>query len=604
MTRPFSGLIFLLVLILQIPAAAQSAPFLPLEQVERGMKGVGRTIFDGVEIEEFGVEILGVLRNVRPRQNLILARLSGEKIEQSGVFGGMSGSPVYVDGRLVGAVAYSWAFATEPIAGITPIEEIVGAFKEGLPRLGSNRPAPFQPDRLYSVSTLSDLVDPIRRPSLAVELEPGRFGDLQRLTPIASPLSLSGVTPATLRYFTSLFRSLGLEPVTALSATGLSDLGEAKLEPGATLAAQLVRGDLDLSASGTITHISGTHVYAFGHPFMSIGSTDMPMTKGGVVAIISSLAGSQKVSAVGEPIGSITQDRATGILGLTGRQPDLIPLKVKLLTSRGEEKEFNYEVVTDGLLSPLLTTLSVFNSLTSYERVVGNQTLQMRCTISLKDQPEVRFENSVSDLANSSALTAVAAGAPVNVLLNSGFDDLEMEQVVVEITAVEQAKTAVLDRVWVDRVDVEPGEEIELSVFLRKPNGDMLSEKFPLKIPEQLPPGPLSILVGEGTAVTKVDAEIEASNFVPETSGQLIRAINNLKKNNRLYIRLFRNRPGAIVGGEGLPELPPSMLELLGSGRTSGGYKPIGKVIYVEHELPATDFVLEGHQVVRINVKG
>jgi hypothetical protein len=235
---------------------------------------------------------------------------------------------------------------------------------------------------------------------------------------------------------------------------------------------------------------------------------------------------------------------------------------------------------------------------------MGSQTLSVQCTISIKDQPEVKFENNVSDLSNGTVMAAITASAPLSFLMSSGFDDLEVEEVQVSVQAVEETNKAIVDQIWVDRGELKAGEELELTVFLRKPNGETISEQYPIKIPDQLPPGPLEILVGEGMSIIQLDSESDDARFEPENVRQLIRAINNLKKNNRLYIRLYRKQAGAIVGGEGLPGLPPSLLELYRSQRTSGGAKAINKVIYVEHELPPTDFVLDGHKSVRVDVKG
>jgi hypothetical protein len=584
----------------------QSPGFLPLSEVVPGMKGTGKTIFQGIQVEDFEVEVLGVLENIRPQQNMILARLGGDQIQKTGVFSGMSGSPVYIDGKLIGAIAYSFAFSREPIAGITPIQEIVDIFRQapGEGRILSSSGTGRDPAALYQAKALSDLL-PIRSfPFDDLVFDTAAWGMNQELRPIGTPVSLSGLSPQALRFVEPGLRSLGMLPVASMGSGRSNDFGEPTLEPGSTLAVQMIRGDLDASASGTVTHVSGNRIYAFGHPFMGAGFTDMPMTKAAVLTVIPSLSTSQKVSASGEFIGSIKQDRSTGVMGLLGEKPKMIPVQVNLLTSRNEKRGFRYEVITDDLLTPLLTTLAVFNSITSSESAIGGQTLKVQCKIAIKDQPEVQFENSVSDLANANVTAAVTAGAPLAFLMNAGFDDLEVEQMEVDISAVEQTRKAVVEQIWVDRGELRAGEELQLTVFLRKPNGDRISEKYPLKIPEQVSPGPLEVVVGEGMSLTQLDTEAGTSKFEPENVHQLIRAINNLKKNNRLYIRLYRKHPGVIVGGEGLPELPPSLLELYGSSRTSGSAKAIDRVIYVEHELPPTDFVLEGYRTIRISVRG
>ena len=396
---------------------------------------------------------------------------------------------------------------------------------------------------------------------------------------------------------------MGLVPVRGIGTLHSNHYDATPLEPGSTISVQLVRGDVNLSASGTVTHVSGKKIYAFGHPFMGMGYTDMPLNNAAVLTIIPHLDVSQKVSATTGFVGSVRQDRATGIMGISGEEPEMVPVRLKLRTSRNEEKEFRYEAVMDTFLTPFLLTLTVYNSILASERAIGDQTLQVKCTISIEGQTNVEFENSVSDVTSTSVLAAVAAASPVHFLLNSGFDNLKMKGIDIEVVAQEKAKKARLEKVWQDKLEARPGEELNLTVFLRKSNGETMSEKYPVKIPEDITPGPLKIVVGDGVSLAKVDVESDRKRYVPENLSQLIKAINNLKKNDRLYIRIFRDRLGTIVGGEGMPDLPPSLIALYTSKKTSGDVHSVGVAVYVEHELPATEYVLEGHKVIEVRVK-
>lgn len=577
----------------------QPTQFMPLDSVKPGMKGIGQTTFEGTQIEPFDVEILGVLRNFGPQQNLILARLSGERVDRSGVFAGMSGSPVYINERLVGAVSYSFPFSREAIAGITPIEEMIDIFEENVPtsfRLATQ----LTPRKLYTAVTLPDLSSLWQPPSVLID----SFGQSGTLQPIATPLSLSGFLPRAVASFDSRLRAMGMVSALGAGAAAAGDFPDTPLAPGSTISVQLVRGDMDVNASGTVTHIDGDMIYAFGHPFLSIGYTDLPLNKAAVLTVIPSFMNGQKLSATTSFVGSIRQDRATGIMGVRGVEPKMIPIHLKLHTSRNEIRDFQYEVVTDNFLTPFLMTFTVHNSIVSSERAIGSQTLQVKARISIKGQNAVRFENSISDPSSSPAIAAVTAASPVNFLLNSGFDDLIMERIDLEIHAVEQDRQVRLEKVWQDKLEVKAGEEVELTVFLRKANGEMLVEKHPVFIPADIQPGPLDIMIGDGISLTRAEAEEEPGEFTPQNLEQLVRAINNLKKNDRLYIRLFRNRQGAIIGGEGLPDLPPSFLSLYNSGKTSGDVKPINRVVYGEYELQATEFVLTGQQTIQVRVTG
>ena len=588
--------------LVSLPLIGQSVEFYPLESIQPGQTGYGKTVFEGTRVDTFEVEILGVLKNVGPKQNMILARLSGGPIARTGVFAGMSGSPVYIDDKLIGAVAYAFPFAKEPFAGITPIREMVDIFKEK-PEPGPRRVHRVNPYKMYDVAQLPSFLSHFELPQFIVEPSLTRRQDLGRLQPIATPLNLSGFSPRSIQQFSSQLELLGLVPVRGMGTALMEANEDTPLQAGSTITVQLVRGDIDVSASGTATHIEGDRIYGFGHPFLSVGYTDLPLNKGAVLTIIPNLMTSEKVSATLEPIGSIKQDRATGILGVAGEESQLIPVRLRLHTSRNEVKELNFEVVSDNFLTPFLMSFTVHSSIVSSERSIGGQTIQIKCTISIKGHSDINFESSVSDLVSSPVFAALAVASPVNFLLSSGFEELVMEKIDVEMTAVEQTREATVEKVWQDRLDVDPGEEVDLTVFLRQANGDTMVQKYPVKIPEEISPGPLKIVVADGMSLTREDAETGVGEFIPESLQQLIKAINNLKKNDRLYIRLVREQAGAIIAGEGMPDLPPSLLALYGSRKTAGELQPMGEVIYVEHELPATEFVLNGRQEITVNVK-
>ena len=594
-----SAALFFLVV---ISLLGQSVEFYPLESIQPGQTGYGKTVFEGVRVDTFQVEILGVLKNVGPKQNLILARLSGGPIARTGVFAGMSGSPVYIEDKLVGAVAYAFPFATEPFAGITPIREMVDIFKEE-PATRPRSAGRVNLHKMYEVTQLPSFLSHFELPQFFVEPSLTRRQDLGRLQPIATPLNLSGFSPRSIQQFSSQLEMLGLVPVRGMGTASMEAYEDVPVQAGSTISVQLIRGDIDVSASGTATHIEDDNIYGFGHPFLSIGYTDLPLNKGAVLTIIPNLMTSEKVSATLELIGSIKQDRATGIMGVAGEESQLIPLRLRLHTSRNEMKELNFEVVTDNFLTPFLISFAVHNSIVSSERSIGDQTLQVKCTISIKGQSDINFESSVSDVVSSSVFAALATASPVNILLNSGFEELVMEKIDVEITAVEQTREATVEKVWQDRLEVNPGEEVQLTVFLRQSNGETMVKKYPVKIPEEISSGPLKIVIADGLSLTREDAETGLGGFIPESLQQLIKAINNLKKNDRLYIRLAREQAGAIISGEGMPDLPPSLLALYGSRKTAGELTPMSEVIYVEHELPATDFVLSGRRESSVNVK-
>ena len=586
----------LLILFLSSFCWAQQAEFFPLAEVKPGLKGIGKTIFKGIVIEEFNVEILGVIEKIRPRRNLILARLSGTKIERTGVFAGMSGSPVYIEGKLLGAVAFAFPFSKEPITGITPIQEMVRVFQGEAKHARSWSPQTNNKNRLQAFGLGREFDTPPKLPSMAVDLVNTKLQGT--LEPIAAPLSLTGVEPRASNKFHSDFKKLGLVPISGITSVG-TDFERAPVMPGSTIIAHLVTGDLEVSAAGTITSIDGDRIYAFGHPFLGLGFTSMPMSSGSVITVIPSIFSSQKITAVHDPIGSIRQDRDTGILGLRGEKPDMVPISLRLVTSRSVLRQLNFQIVQGALLSPLLANFAVFNSIVSSERGAGPQAFRVEVIISVKGYPQVRYSRNVSNPANA----ARVVGGLLDLLLNSGFDNMLFEEVDVRIQSVEEQLKATLEQVWVDRKEISPGDKVNFKMILRQNGGTTIEQDYSLPIPEDMTTGPVYVAIGEGISLANSDADKDSGQFVPQNTYQLIRAINNLKKNDRLYVRLYRSSPGVVIAGEEMPSLPPSMLEIHNSGKSTGTSRPLSNVIHLEREMGITRFVLEGIKTIQLNVR-
>ncbi|MGD0361232.1 MAG: SpoIVB peptidase S55 domain-containing protein, partial [Bryobacteraceae bacterium] len=353
---------------------AQTA-FFPLKDIKPGMHGIGKTVFSGNRIDEFQVEVLGVLENIGPKQNLILARLSGGPLAETGVLQGMSGSPVYIDGKLAGAVALAFPFAKEAITGIRPIEEMVRVTEAG--RTPPQTQVARNEVSLASLFAAKDLT----------RLLPGRLEPATRdakLLDIATPVSFSGFTRGTLDAFAPQLRAVGLEPTQGLSSGGPSTprMGDpATLKPGSMISVQLMTGDLSIGADGTVTYIDGNKIYAFGHRFLAVGSTALPFTRSEVLALLPVLSASFKISAPKETMGAILQDRNTAIAGELGHAAAMAPVSISV--SRGGKRLDSYqmEMVNDRFLSPLLVQMAVFNTIDATERTVGASSFRVTGTI-------------------------------------------------------------------------------------------------------------------------------------------------------------------------------------------------------------------------------
>ena len=593
----------------QQPAAKVNGPELfPLEDVRPGLKGTARTVFSGSDTQEFNVEILGVLPGFPgPRQSAIIGKLSGSNVEKTGVFAGMAGSPVYIDGKIVGAIAFSFPFSKEPIAGITPIKQMIDIFNQGAEeRVKPKEPRPVSFAQLAGTDWKPNLPKPaISSVSLLAPVSAGSplmplIG--QQMTPIATPLVFSGITQESLSMFAPQLVASGLLPVSGVGGsaaiTPMAEVNGNTFPPGSSISVQLVRGDYSLAAAGTVTMRNGDQIYAFGHPFLSLGASDMPMTESSVVTVIANMNNSFKLAVPGQMVGSIAQDRATGIFGLLRRAPKMIPVKVNLHTSRDRTETFTYEVVSDSFLTPLLLNITIFNTITSSERVLGESTISVQGQIKVKGQEPIEVDRRFS--ANNSPIQAAGSiAAPVASLLASGFDNVQLDGITLDISSSETKYAGTLERITLDRTEVRRGEKVEVQAYVRTESGKQFVQRIPVQIPEDAALGQLLVFVGDGGALQEGSP---AKAFVPQDLSQLVRAINTVKKSDRLYVKLFRITNGAVIGTSELPSLPPSMVATLNSDRTSGGYTPTVLSPVYEMELPPAEFVISGQQLIAIDV--
>lgn len=582
------------------------AGFLVLSQVKEGMRGVARTVFRGSEPEEFNVEILGIVPGgIGPKQDLIVGKISGGGADRTAVFAGMSGSPVYVDGKLVGAISYSFPFSKEPICGITPIEQMVEIFDQKHIAKAPSEPRAISFAELAATDWLPAL--PKARASNGILSGISHSSMLmsvagQSFQPIATPVTFTGLSQETLNYFTPQLLQAGLLPVSAVGGnaaiTPLKTADAKTLVGGDSVSMQLTRGDFSLAAAGTVTLRDGDKIYAFGHPFLGLGSSDLPMSESHVVTVIPSVNNSFKLAVPDAMVGSMTQDRATGVYGNLGRSPAMIPVKLNVNTSRGGKESFNFEVARDEFLTPLLLNITIFNAVTAQERSLGDTTLSLSGEIKIKGQETIKIQRRYAG-SQSAPMASGAIVGPIAALLRSRFDDLKIEGITIDVGSEDGMRTAILDRLATDRSKVKSGEMIEVQAYARTGSGRVYVQKIPVKIPEDASAGTFSIVVGDGTQVQQNSV---IQQFVPQDLSELVRIINKLKSSDRLYVQLSRSSVGAVIGANELPNLPPSVLATINNDRISGGVKPTVQTIVFETALPPSEMIISGQQTLAIEV--
>ncbi len=604
----------LAILFLAAFAAAQVIPVvpgseqMPLSEVRPGMKGTARTVFSGTKPEEFGVEILGIVPNgIGPRQDLIVGKLSGANADRTLVFAGMSGSPVYIDGKLVGAISYSFPYAKEAICGITPIGSMISIFE---------RPAEKPLTGAHRVSfNFSDLMDanwrkitgPFSSMTAADSVVGGNLGGSlspvlgQTFRPIATPLAFGGFSQATIDAFAPDLMRSGMLSVATVG--GSSEIKFKKPTPntllgGDSIVVELARGDLSVSAAGTVTLRDGDKIYAFGHPYFSLGSVDLPMSESHVVTVVPNLNNSFKLAVPDSAVGTLTQDRATGIYGILGRPPKMLPIEVHIRTSRGRNETVRFETVIDDFLSPLLLNSSLMNTIQGNERSIGDTTIDIKGTIAMKGLPDVNIERRYTG-PQAGAIAAASPSVPLAALLNAQMAGIEFTGMKLDLTVSEGSRVSTLDRVSVDKNEVRPGEMVNVTATFRHQDGTPFTVVFPLAIPADATPGKLTLTIADGNTVQQASA---MQQFAPRDPKELIATLNSLRRSDKLYAVFSRESAGAIVGASEMSDLPPSMIATLNNGRAAGGVKATTASVISEKILDAGDYVFSGSQAVSFEV--
>lgn len=600
----------LLLPLLLCARAAGAVEIMPVSEVRPGMTGVGRTVFEGTRIDEFKVEVIGVLENVMgPGESLILARFEGGPLEKTGVIAGMSGSPVFIDGKLVGAVSYSFPFAKETIGGVTPIADMIATTKAQTPRAASARfvarlgpGGPAQPlDREAVVSALRRplrVLTPDASLLRGLPLPPGLMG--MTLSPLSLPLTFSGFEASAFEWARGVFSGMGFTPLMGASRGTFPEAEAPPLEPGSAVGVSLVDGDFDLSATGTVTHIDGDRIYAFGHPFYNLGPTQFPLTKAYVYSVFPSLYSSFKITAPLDVVGTMDQDRSAAISGHLGQPPRMIPVEVHLATSRGQERRFSFRVVEDELLSPVLAYISVLSALQGNERAFGTSTIRVQAKLQLSGGREIRVEDLFTEGQPAMEASALVA-APLAYLMGNDFERVTVEALKIDVASYETIQSATLQRAWLERSGpIHPGTTVPLKLLLRTYRGDSRTETIPVSIPPSAPAGHYALLVSDAAAITGLEQREMRQPFVPKDLDQLVRAINSLRRNNHVYSRLMRSDEGAIVSGEYLQSLPPSVLSVLGPGEP--GVVPLRTASVWDFDLP-TEYSVSGSRLINLTVE-
>lgn len=548
-----------------LTSVAWGVDIFPLREVRAGQRGVGRTVFSGTKVEEFQVDVLGVMENIAPQQTIILARLSGGPLAQTGVIQGMSGSPVYIDGRLMGAVAMGFELAKEPVAGIRPIEEMLRVAPGGS---GTAQRAAITP----------------------------------RLTDIATPVSFAGFSAATLEQFGPRLRELGLDPRQGVSGGGRPPdaMGDpARLEAGSMISVQMLSGDMTVGADGTVTLVEDGKVYAFGHRLLAGGATEMPFASSEVLTVLPALNNSFKISRALEWMGTITQDRSTAISGVTGQRARMTPIEITVGGTGGRTYRMN--VIQDAVMTPLVTQMAVASALETTGRAVGPTTLHVRGELRFASGT-VKLDNVYSGDVSVGAVAASGIAAPLNYALASGFDALKLTGMSLDISTVEERRQMQIASVAGPRY-ARPGEQIELAVHLTGPDGAEAVRKVQYRVPVGAREQAYNFTVSDAAQANA--AEFQAlAGVALRSAEQVLDRLNGQRANTNAYLRVVRAGESYQVEGRELPSPPPSVAMILGRSQPgSENTVALRGAQVAEVEIPVGESMVTGSKTIQIEVR-
>ena len=598
----------------QTPPRAGQPAIMRVGELKPGMQATAWTVFAGTEAEAVPVEIVGVMKNAwGPKQDIILGKMGG-KAQRTNVAGGMSGSPVYIDGKLIGAIALRISvFSPDAICGITPIELMleINDFDASVP---GNARTPIAMKRAGA----GGAIELPAMPGLPVTAEP------LSLIPIDSPLVLSGFTEATMREFGPMFKQMGISlaqggagPVQG-AQTAAAMTGSAKpvtgwqqaLNPGEAISGLLVSGDVSMAGTGTVTYNDGKRVLAFGHPFLSLGPVSMPMAKSEILMTLASAFQPNKIANATDVVGALKQDRHSGIMGVLGDQAEIVPYHVKVRTFGGEtskvmsEKDLSMQVFVQQKWTPFLMMVTLFNAVSSMNEFAEDVTYRISGNLEVEGQQKIAINNIFTQTempAPPPMQMALWWGDKFNRLFQNNIRMPKLKSVNVTLDLLPVRKSATIETAFADLSEIEAGGEVPLKVYLRPFRGGRIERSIKVRIPAGFPKGDHRILLSDADTLNRMQTFAGMSNRFIDLP-QTVSLINQERTNNKLYVSLVQSRPTVYVDDKTLPSLPASVANVMQNGRSAN--RPMFTIPETAIEQAALPFddAVAGSYSLRIKV--
>ncbi len=596
-------------------------PIITVDELRPGQRGFAYTTVQGAKPTRFGVEVLGVLRNVRPQLDMVLVRLDGDPLSNTGIIMGMSGSPVYIDGRLAGAIAYTWSYAKEPIAGVTPIENML--------QLLESKPEPDARQRKASLSDAETPPAPGATASVPTDSTPTglslapfflRWGadraepgpaplptlmsswpaSSTSLVPLPPAVSVAGLPPSGLRTLVERFERAGFVAVAGGTSAGPRESersqsagepgGPSAFEPGSPMVIQLVRGDIDISALGTVTVVVGDRVIGFGHPLMGQRGLELPLATGFIQAVIPRQHLSLQLCSVGREVGATETDGLAGLVGRLGHRAPTIPVTFSVhRRDLGRHDTYRFEVVrhptlTPGLLSTVTAAILDVGGTPSAE-----SSAHLVTTFEPAGYPPLRYDDWFSGPNLTDQIAREVAYVP-DLLLENPFGPVELKQITISAEVVGERRVATIESITLKEVTLRPGDTVEVEVTLVPYRRPRQRRTLRIQVPDDAPPGPRVLVVGDILTEVRLDLLARRHHYEPRSLDELMSLLGEEFKQTHLYVRLSRGEYGVVIKGVELPALPVSVMQILSSPLETDRSAIIGSVRASEE----TPWVLRG----------
>ncbi len=614
--------ILLPVLLLAAPLAAQN--FFPLDQIKPGMQGTGLTVFSGYRPEEFQVEVVEVLRNFHPNRNLILVRLHGKKVEHTGVASGMSGSPIYFEGKLAGALSYSVAaFVKEPLAGVTPISEMLEIIDREASRK-SELSATHETGENKFLEMALGLAAPTWENFKPANLFQQRFASAQPFQPLLVPLNFSGLQPELLSQATDLFKPAGFLAMSG-GTTHNDAVTSADFVPGAAIGAVLVNGATDIDAIGTVTYREGNKMLAFGHPFFNTGPVELPISLAKILTVVPSELSAFKIGVSAQMVGALRQDRTTGIYGELGNVPRMLPMNVEYIDETGKASSYQFQFTDErslNTLMPLILRFVLVNTLQASRLAMGENSLQLRGEVRLTAGQKISLDNfypgltplpgfgMLNGILQSTGEVAAALGA----VMTNNFQPANVASVDLSFTSLPGRRSASIDHVWLDRNEAEPGDTVNVFTRVQIHRGAEVLVRKSLVIPKNTSGPFLNVVVGSGREMTMLEQRNAPGRFAVQNFEQLLALLNARRRNDLLYYQIRVPDRGLVVEGEQLSSLPPTAFAVLQAQSLKGNasFARERMLLETQHEVAFANgqrssehlpYALSGSKTIRLRLR-